>query len=269
MKILALFEKLFNPYVLIAFNILLILATQFVGGGTFFAETGLVHAVSLIFVGLIVVRIFSEYAFSDYILRGFLRIQLTFFLFLGFVHVYEYFGLHFFMLDHEAIELSAMLSYFVWIVGVLLALEFVFRIYYKKSTKFMAVLYALLAAGTVGLIGLNVSHEIVEEMEKWIPVATFVGILGFGTLAIVYTRKIRTIMPVFKEYSYYAIPAIVLMALTALSEYFESTHYLLDVFGISDIQNLYLAHYSMYAAFSLLLIGFGKLKKPKGIYEEM
>lgn len=269
MKILALFEKLFNPYVLIAFNLILIFATQFAGGGTFFAETGLVHAVSLIFVGLIVVRIFSEYAFSDYILRGFLRIQLAFFLFLGFVHVYEYFGLHFFMLDHEAIELSAMLSYFVWIVGVSLALEFVFRIYYKKSAAFMAFLYALLAVGAIGLVALNVSHEVVEEMEDWIPVTTFIGVVGFGTLAVLSIRKIRKIMPVFAEYSYYAIPAVILMALTALSEYFESTHYLLDVFGIPDIQNLYIAHYFMYAAFSLLLIGFGKLKKPKGIYEEM
>lgn len=269
MKTLALLEKLFNPYVLIAINLVLILSTQLVGNGTFFAETGLVHAASLIFVGLIVVRIFSEYAFGDYILKGFLKIQLAFFLFLGLVHVYEYFALHFFMLDHEAVELSAMLSYFVWIIGFCLAIEFVFRIYFKKSATFMATLYAILAVSVVGLVALNVSHEVVEEMEDWIPTTTFIGIAGFGILAILSTLKIRKIMPVFVEYSYYAVPAVVLMALTALSEYFESTHHLLEIFGISDIQNLYIAHYFMYAAFSLLLIGFGKLKKPKGIYEEM
>lgn len=269
MKISTFFEKLLSPYSLIALNLAIIFSAEFFGGGTYFEETGLMHAIAIVFVVLILIRIFSEYAFSDHILRRFLKIQLGFFLFLGFIHVYEYFGLHYSLTDPEAIELSVMLAYLIWILGVLIGLESVFRIYYKKSVAFMATLYAFLLVGVFWIIALNVSHEFVEEMEEWIPLIGLSLIVIFGALAIVSTRKIREIMPVFKEYSHYAIPAIVLIVFAALSEYFESTHYLLDVLGITDTQNLYFAHFFMFAALSLLLIGFGRLKKPKGIYADM
>ncbi|MFZ2303610.1 MAG: hypothetical protein WAV98_02360 [Minisyncoccia bacterium] len=53
MKIFAPIEKLFTPYVLVALNIAIILSAEFVGGGTYFAETGLTHGIAIIFVGLI------------------------------------------------------------------------------------------------------------------------------------------------------------------------------------------------------------------------
>ncbi|MEK7568918.1 MAG: hypothetical protein AAB497_02295 [Patescibacteria group bacterium] len=268
MKILAPFEKLFTPYLLIALNLAIVLSAEFVGGGAYFAETGLMHGIAIVFVGLIIVRIFSDYAFSDHILRGFLKIQLAFFLFFGLVHVYEYLGLHFSMLSGEVVELSVAWSYLLWFIGVILALEFVFRIYRKKSMVFTAVLSMLLAAGFIGLIGANVSPVFAENLPIWLPVAILIGIVGFGAVGILSIRNIREIMPVFEEYSHYAIPAMVLVILAAFSEYFESTG-TLQAFGISDTQNLYIAHFLVYAAASLLLIGFGKLKKPTGIYSEM
>lgn len=268
MKILAPFEKLFTSYVLIALNLAIILAAELVGGGAYFAETGLVHGIAIVFVGLIIVRIFSDYAFSDRILRGFLNIQLAFFLFFGLVHVYEYLGLHFLMLGDEVVELSVAWSYLLWFIGVILALEFVFRIYRKKSMVLTAILSMLLAVGFIGLIGANVSPLFAESLPAWTPIAILVLIVGFGVIGIFFIKKAREIMPVFEEYSHYAIPAMVLVVLAAFSEYFESTG-ALQAFGISEIQILYIAHFLVYAAASLLLIGFGKLKKPTGIYSEM
>lgn len=268
MKIFAPFEKLFTPYVLIALNVAIIFGAEFAGGGTYFAETGLVHAIAILFVVLIIVRIFSDYAFSDHILRGFLKIQLSFFLFLGLVHVYEYLGLHVYMLDEEVVELSAMASYLLWVLGLLLALEFVFRIYQKKSAMFMTVLSLLLVGGFVGLIVANISSAVAESLPAWLPIVMLIAIVGFGIAGILLSRKIVGIMPVFKEYSRYSVPAVILLILTAFAEYFESTHYL-NAFGISDVQNLYISHFLIYAALSILLIGFGKLKKPQGIYAEM
>lgn len=268
MKIFAPFEKLFTPYVLIAFNLVIILCAEFIGGGTYFAETGLVHAIAVLFVLLILIRIFSDYAFSDHILRGFLKIQLAFFLFLGLVHVYEYLGLYVFMLNDEIVELSAMASYLLWMLGVLLALEFVFRIYNKKTALFTWILSTILAFGFLMLVGANVSITVAERLSELLPPMMLVAIVGFGVVGIVSLRKIRAIMPVFMEYSRYAIPAMVLLVLTAFSEYFESTHFL-NNFGISDTQTLYISHFLIYAVLSLLLVGFGKLKKPMGIYAEM
>ncbi|MBI5078335.1 MAG: hypothetical protein HZB11_03185 [Candidatus Yonathbacteria bacterium] len=268
MKILAPFEKLFTPYALIAFNLAIIFGAGLVGGGTFFAKTGLVHAIAFLFVALIIVRIFSDYAFSDHILKGFLKIQLAFFLFLGFIHIYEYLGLIVFPFNDEVVELSAMGSYLLWILGALLSFEFVFRIYYKKTFLLTAILSVILAVGFAMLLAVNLSSAFAESLSEWLPLAMLASIAVFGIGGILSIRKIRDIMPVFLEYSYYAIPAGILVVLTAFSEYFESTGYL-QVFGISQIQNLYISHFLIYAALSLLLIGFGKLKKPRGIYSEM
>ena len=75
-------------------------------------------------------------------------------------------------------------------------------------------------------------------------------------------------MPVFKEYSRYAVPAMLLLVLAAFAEYFESTGSL-EALGVSEVQILYLAHFLMHAVLSFLLVAFGKLKKPTGIYAEM
>jgi len=268
MKILALFEKLFNPYALIALNLAIILSAEFAGGGEYFAESGLAHGIAILFVVLIIIRIFSDYAFSDYILRGFLKIQLAFFLFLGLVHVYEYLGLDVFMLSAEVVELSVMGSYLLWILGLLLAIEFVFRIYSKKSVMFTVILSALLISGFSVIVVASISPAVAVSLPEWFPLVILAGIVGTGIINILAIMKIREIMPVFADYSQYAIPATVLVVLAAFSEYFESTGSL-STFGISDTQVLYFAHFFVYIALSLLLVGFGKLKKPKGIYEEM
>ncbi|MCK9344745.1 MAG: hypothetical protein M0P64_01310 [Candidatus Pacebacteria bacterium] len=268
MKLLAPFEKLINPLPLIVINLAVILLAEFAGGGTFFAETGLVHAIAFLFVALILVRIFSDYAFSDYILKGFLKIQLAFFLFLGLVHVYEYVGLHVFMIEDEVIEFSATISYFLWILGMLLAIEFVSRIYYKKSAIFTAILGAVVALGAGVIVALNIEDEFVHNLPAWSTFLMLLAIVGVGGAGIASLLRIRKIMPIFKEFSYYAIPSIVLLLLTSIAEYFEATHTLTD-FGVSEVQNLYIAHFFIYAALSLLLVGFGKLKKPQGIYADM
>lgn len=267
MKIFQPFEKIFTIPFLLALNIAGILATELVGGGTFFAKTGLVHSIAVLFVGLIIIRILTDYAFSDHILRGFLKIQLAFFLLLGFVHVYEYLGLIVFTSNDAVVELTGMASYLLCLIGGYLAFEFVFRIYYKKSATVMVLASALLAIVFIGILLVNISPYAAGLIPNLLPEILLVGVVFFGGATIFSIRKVREIMPVFKEYSLYATPAVVLLVLAAFSEYSESAH-LLNTFGISDVQNLYISHFLIYAVLSLLLIAFGKLKKPKGIYVE-
>jgi len=268
MKIISLFEKLFTMRTLVVFNLAIILLVELVGGGVYFAETGLVHAIAAIFVGLIMIRIFSDHASNDYIFRGFLKIQLLFFLFLGMVHIYEYLGLYVFMLNDEVVELSAMASYLLWMLGLFFALEFVYRIYQKKSALMSIVLVVLISVGFLGLVLVNISSTFVQILPAWLPVAILVGTVITAIFMIMSILEIRGTMPIFKEYSYYVIPAIILLVFAAFFEYFESTH-ILNSIGISDSQNLYLAHFFIYAVLSLLFVGLGKLKKPRGIYTDM
>ncbi|MBI5798404.1 MAG: hypothetical protein HZB10_00540 [Candidatus Yonathbacteria bacterium] len=268
MKILTPIEKLFTPSILIALNLAIILAAEFMGGGTYFAETGLMHAIAIVFVGLIILQIFTDYAFSDRILKGFLRVQLGFFLFLGLVHFYEYLGLHILMLDSEIVEISVAISYLMWFLGMLLALEFVSRIYYQRSGFVMKILVALISFVALVLIALHVVPDATVYLPVWFPEMVLFVIVVLAFAEISSLVKMRKIMPVFEGYSNYAIPAMTILFLAAFSEYAESTG-ILNLIGLSDVQNLYISHFLIYAVLSLLLIGFGKLKRPKGIYADM
>lgn len=268
MKIFEPIQKLLTPKVLIVLNVAIILLAEFGGGGTFFAETGLAYGVGILFALMIIVRILSDYAFSDYILRGFLKIQLTFLLLLGMVQFYEYMALHVFHIRPDVVQLTVVASYFVWLISAFLSLGFVFRIYYKKSQMMMVALWSFFALCVAGLIAPNISPAVVAWFPVWFPKLILTGITVIGVAGILAIRKLREIMPVFAEYSHYSIPATVLLVLTGFSEYFEATQSL-NQFGLSAVQNVYISHFLVYAALSLLLIGFGKLQKPQGIYADM
>lgn len=268
MKILAPFEKLFTPYVLIALNLVIILCAEFVGGGIYFSETGLIHAIALLFVGLIIVRIFSDYAFSDHILKGFLKIQLTFFLLLGLIHVYEYLGLYVLNINDVVVESTAVLAYIIWLIGNTFAIEWVFRIYRQSSTKLVVILGAMIGLVVALAVTLHIFSDNIHGIPEWIHGATPSLLVLFAGLSIWRLNQIKGIMPVFSSYSHYAVPAIVLVALAGFSEYAESEGFF-STLGIPEVQNLYISHFLIYAALSLLLVGFGKLKKPQGIYAEM
>lgn len=269
MKILAsTIEKLFTPYVLLALNIAIILVAEFSGGGEYFAKTGLAYGIGVVFVGLIITRIFSDYAFGDYILKGFLKIQLTFLLLLGLVQFYEFMALNVFMLRPDVVQLTVVASYFVWLLSIFLSLGFVFRIYYKQSIMVLATMWGLFGLCVVGLIAPSLSPAVVAWFPVWFPKLILAGIVFSGALGILATRKLCQIMPVFTQYSNYATPASIFLILTGFSEYFEATG-TLQAFGVTSVQNVYFSHFFVYAALSLLLIAFGKLKRPQGIYADM
>lgn len=269
MKILASsVEKLFTPCTLIVLNLLIIFAAEFVGGGLFFAETGLVHAIALIFVGIIIIKIRAHYAFSDHILRGFLNIQLTFFLFLGSVHVYEYLARYLFLIREDVVDLTVMASYFAWLISNFLALGFVFQVYYKVSPLILKTLWTLFIICIVGLLAPSFSPAIVAWFPLWFPKLILFGISVFCVGGIISIMKLREIMPVFRDYSRYAIPASFLLVATAFAEYFESTG-ALEVFNIPDNQILYIESFLFFISLSLLILGIGKLQRPQGIYSDM
>ena len=268
MKIIAPFEKMFTPYVLIALNLAIIIGAEFVGGGTYFEQTGLIHAFAILFVVLIVARIFSDYAFSDHILRGFLKIQLGFFLFLGLIHVYEYLGLYIYMLNDEVVESSAVIAYLIWLIGNTLAIEWVFRIYRQSSAKLVSIFGTAIALLVSLIVTLHIFSQSIHEIPEWTHGVALSLLLASAVLSIWRLIQIKKIMPVFNDYARYAIPSIVLVAIAGLSEYAEAEGFFSTI-GIPEIQNLYISHFIIYAALSILLIGFGKLKKPQGIYADM
>lgn len=261
-------EKFFTPLTLFAFNILVIVVVELTGDGQYFAQTGFIHLLALLFVGFVLVQIFTEYAFGDYLLKGFLRIQLAFFMFLAMIHIYEYFAEQVFMMRGDVAGLTVIAGYFVWLFSTFIALRFVLRVYYKENLTLSIILSGIVALCFLGLVAPNAFPVVVSWFPAWFPDLILLGIVTVAVLGIYYVQRIKKIMPIFRDYSRYMTIASVLMVVTAFSEYFEGINFL-ESFGISHTQNLYFSHFVLFAALSLLLIGYNKLKKPTGIYADM
>lgn len=262
------FDKLINPTLLVIVNLLIILASEFVGGGVYFDETGLIHAVAIVFVVLIIIRILSDYAYGDAILKTFSKIQVGFFLFLGIIHVYEYLGLNVLPMRAEIVEFTVLAAYLLWFLGNVVALEFMFRSYTKKAT-FWCIPGCLLTALLAGyLLWLNFSHTLIDALPSWVPHAALLAVFVLAIGTSVALSRLKVIMPIFGGYGKYAIAANVFVAIVAFSEYTEATGLLTDR-GFSATQNLYLSHYPVFIALSLLLIAVGKFKRPTGIYADL
>ena len=265
---LTFFDKLINPTLLIVLNILILVASEFVGGGTYFDESGMIHAVAIVFVVLIVIRILSDYAYGDAMLKTFSKIQVGFFLFLGIIHVYEYLGLNVLPMRAEIVEFSVLSAYLLWFLGNVIALEFMFRSYTKRATFWCIPGCLLTGLLTVYLVWLNFSHNLIDALPSWAPHAALFAVFALAIGTSVALSRLKVIMPIFENYGKYAIAANVFVAIVAFSEYTEATGILTDR-GFSATQNLYLSHYPVFIALSLLLVAVGKFKRPTGIYADL
>lgn len=263
------FDRLINSKLLLALAALFVLtiAAELISGIAFFPDSGMIHATVAVFVVLIVVRILSDYAYRDPILKTFSKIQVGFFLFLGIIHLYEFLGHSVFMMQQEIVHVSVLVAYLFWLLGNLAALEFVLRTYYRKSTFWASLTYVLLLLIAGLLIWLNLYSSAIVVAPQWLPLAAFVGTVLLAILASTALWKLKKIMPIFNKFAYYTIPGMVLVVFASLFQYTESMVLSVQT-GMAPTNDMYLSHFAIFAALCLLLIAVGKFKRPTGIYAE-
>lgn len=261
MKSFSMIEKFFSPAVLVVLNIAIILIVEYAGGGRYFAETGLVHAIAIVFVVLIIARIFSDYEHSYKEIKGFLVVQLAAFFLLGIVHVYEYLGLHVLNLNSSVVELSVVMSYMIWFLCLLLSLELVSRAYYGGRGIVMWMLIAIISLVSLVLIGINISSSLVSYLPSAIGQMMLVFMVALAIMEVSSLAGVKQVLPVFFGFSNYSIPATMLLFVSAFFEYIESSG-ILSLFRMPDTQITYISHFLIYAVLSLLFVAIGKLKIP-------
>ena len=265
---LTFFDKLINPTLLIVLNILIIVAAEFVGGGTYFDKSGLIHAIAAIFIALIIVRIASDYAYGDAILKTFSKIQVGFLLILVIIHIYKHVGLPVFHLRPEIMVYSVLLTYFLWFVGNIIALQFMFRAYDGRPAFRYNMGWYLAVVLASYIVLLNFSSTFANAILSWAPHAVIIAVFALAIGTSVSLWRLMKIMPIFKNFGKYKIVANVLFALVASLEHPAVKGFLIDL-GFPSAQYLYLSHYLLFIALSLLLVAVGKFKRPTGIYADL
>jgi len=118
----------------------------------------------------------------------------------------------------------------------------------------------VLAKTTGGGLNKNII-EILESLS-----VAFVWIFGI-TVIFSYVRLGRA-LPLLKGFATYLMLAAGLIMLAAGFEFLESTGILLPL-AIPHVQVIYFAHFAFFGALSTIILGFGKLAEPTGIYKDL
>lgn len=260
-------ERIFTPKALIALNLLIIATVQ--ATGELFHDTGLIHILAILFIGLSLTRIFQSYHVYDPFIRHFVNAALVALLFFSASHVIEFISIVVLKLPPQAALVNVVSIYVVSILFLLLGVQFVLRKTRRQSSPYSWVLVALLTCLVTSIIYVMVKPDSHYGSAS----APSVALSLFGISLVLITAfqiigffKIRKILPMLAKMQNYLILASVFIILSALPNMF----YELGLIpGLSPHQAVYLSHYAFYAAASALFLSFGTLTRLGGLYQDM
>jgi hypothetical protein len=256
-------EKILSPWVIVAINIAIILATEFTGD--LFIQTGIIHILALAFLGLGVSRIFVHYQTFDQYLQPLVLGSVAAILLFSFSHIVEYSSF-----DHNGHEMYADTLYVdvtnMYMTAMLLV-ALGAQIFIYRQTRallgigMMSVVFLAIFATTI--LGLLRMYELsLEPDEPWIYLHSGLVLL-VTILSITRVRILGKTASLVKGFTGYIAVAFVLIAAAALD---YILYELLEEFGVPDVQIIYISHFLFFAALSLMFLAYPKLAKPKGIY---
>lgn len=261
-------EKYLGITLFLALNILIIILTETVGGGTWFFETGIIHMIAIGFVALTGVRIYSHYYTYDPILEKFIHACLIAMAVFAISHLVEFFSFVVLKNYSDAIYINVANFYLGSILLITIGAESFIRILKGRS----ATLQHLLIAGIVILAALSTSllvNDTLLSLKMNSPVPYFYTAIIIATLSLCLykVRQIKRLVDFMPEFINHLLVSVVLIGMAALiSIYYE---FFVDLLGIAEHQAIYLSHFAFYISLSTLYLAFGKTAHLGGMLEEL
>ncbi len=257
-------EKILNEWVLLAVNVAILLATEL--SGQYFAKTGIIHLIALIFVILGISRIFIYYDAYDRYLRLLIRGGSMALIIFSISHLVELLGYIYFKTYMDAIFINVINFYIMSMLAVTIGAEYFLR----ALKKGRAVVIVILSAGVITFLLLTISiflNQISVSLEPSGLTPYIYGLLVvaapvFSINRLISIKKHVSIMVGFVNYF---IAAFVLITISALQYVFY------DVFrglGMPDFQVVYVSHFLFYGALTLMFLAFVRLANLGGVYQE-
>lgn len=260
-------EKLLNPYLLISLNLVIILVSEFSGGGVYFEESGLIHLIAVVFVLLCAYTVssFRHLQGGSFftIFKGFL-IALALF---SLVHIVEYLAVIGLIGERleELADFNVMVFYAVGFISILIGFKNVLGIYHGSQSK-VKLLYWMVVPMVLISFFVFIKGD-VEFFGSEIILSLLMVALNviIGALVIFKSLEIEKIMSMFKHFMRYMRYSFILVIVAVLFEF-------LEIFGLSfipDTQITYLTHFAFYIALGFQLLAFRQLFNLGGVYEDL
>lgn len=158
-----------------------------------------------------------------------------------------------------------MVSYALWFLSIILANEFILKIYNKKNKTNTKLINSFKVLVVLILLSTILFYKDITHFYMIIIVLFITVILVFK--AISQLIQIGNIMPaILKSFTKYIIAGVILILFATLFEFFET----IEITNlILEIQILYIGHFLFYAGLCMLIISFEKLYNLPGIYKEL
>jgi len=258
-------DKIFNPVVLLALNVAIILGAEFVGGGNFFYDSGLIHAIAVLFILLAAARIFFHRYVYDQYLEKFIHFSIAAFIVFALSHLIEFYTYEVLKLSLDTVFANVANFYAVSLILFALGAESFLSVHDKRRPWLLWLLGIILAAlSLLVAIFLAQSSLVSLEITSPIPLIYVAAIAIIGAIACVKIFRISTLVSISSTFSGYMIAAIVLIMAAVLPNIFYEP---LQTLGFDERQVIYISHFIFYAALSLMFLAFRTFSFT-GIYSE-
>lgn len=255
-------EKILSAKVLIAINILIIVAAELTG--ELFLQTGLIHMIALLFLLLGISRIFVHYNSYDQYLQPLTLGAVAALLLFAFSHLTEYFSFgngteHY----SDALYVDVTNVYMTAMLMVALGAQY----FLSKQSKTVPLLLTLAGAfaGSLVVTVLGFLRIITISLEPDEADVYLYSVVVIGVTILSITRMLRLgkAVSIMQSFARYIAVAFSLIALAAL---YYLLYEILEHAGMPDVQIIYISHFLFYAALSVMFLAFPRLARLGGIY---
>jgi hypothetical protein len=258
-------KKMVYPLFLLLVNAAIIVATQVTGGGTWFAESGVIHLLALIFCGLSVITIFKLRHLEGEVFMSVFKSFLAALVLFSFVHVLEFVVN---AVPNEGLKgVADLIVIILYAMGLVQISDGYKNVLLLRKTEddrvpqlpgIMLLVLALICLVVYMIPAL-------EDAKPFLPVMMLFFTIPLAINLVHRGHRMVKLMPMLTGFMQYMRLSFLLIAFASAFEFLESV----QISAIPEEQMTYFAHYAFYAAISLQLLGFSTLFTLGGIYEEL
>lgn len=258
-------ERIFGSVFFVILNIVIILAVETTG--SFFFETGILHAIALFFVLLAFVRIFVNYKTYDQFLDK-IKHASVFALFVFAVsHLVEYVNMMVLHRYNDAVFAGVVHFYLIGIVIMTIGAELFLVKYEHRSNLFLKFAYlSILILAFFNMLFMFRPELVSLEMDTFFPYLYAFLVISAFVVFLKKVLKLKNKISISKQFLNYLSCSVVLICIATVPNIFYE--FLEEDLHLPFFQMVYFSHFAFFIALSLMFLSYKKLAALPGLYAE-
>lgn len=257
-------EKIFSHWTLLAINLVIVVAVE--STGSFFMQSGLIHLIALLFIGLGIARIFIHYKVYDQFLKPLIYGGITVLILFAVSHILEFMNYAVFFLPFPMIAATVVNFYLIGLLIITFSTTFFLKGIEKISGLYIYLLPAVMGVLVVATIrNYMFPNSIDLAPSNWLMYVYTFAVAAATILGVYWLIKLKKYEAMLANFIDYFNASFVMLGISASFYVFNE---IFEKVGIDYMQVMYISHFLFYGALSFMFLSFGRLSKLGGLYDE-